>query len=109
MDIKRYRDSESFEFGHLVIRDMTPPAFDVATFSEVEVPIGADNPPYAAPAKDKVYIGAAGEIEFDIDGESVRLRRGDVLVIRQGEKYSYHNGGYEMGRLFLMQLPPEAG
>ena len=108
MEIKRYRDAESFEFGHLVIRDMTPPAFDIATFSEVEVPIGAVNPPYAAPANDKVYIGAAGEIEFNIDGEAVRLRRGDVLVIHKGEQYRYHNGGYELGRLFLMQLPADA-
>lgn len=107
MDIKRYGDSESFPFGHLVIRDMTPESFSQATFSEVEVPIGADNPPYAAPAKDKVYIGVSGDIEFNIGDRSVRVRRGDVLVIEHGEQYRYHNGGYEMGRLFVVQVPPE--
>jgi mannose-6-phosphate isomerase-like protein (cupin superfamily) len=106
VEIKRYRDAESFPFGHLTIRDMTPESVAPIAFSEVEVPIGADNPPYAARGKDKVYIGVAGEIEFNVDGETVRVRRGDVLAVGSDESYSYHNGGYEMGRLFLIQLPP---
>lgn len=109
MEIRRYRDAESFPFGHLTIRDMTPESVEPIAFSEVEVPIGADNPPYAAQGMDKVYIGVAGEIEFKVDGERVRVRRGDVLTVDRGEPYSYHNGGYEMGRLFLIQLPPKRG
>ena len=108
MEIKRYRDAESFPFGNLSIRDMTPGLFTQATLSEVEVPIGADNPPFAAPANDKVYVGVSGEIEFKIEGQTTRVRRGDVLVVHQGEQYSYHNGGYQMGRLFLIQVPPAA-
>lgn len=103
MDVKRYSEAESFPFGYLVIRDMTPPSMTGTTFSEVEVPIGAENPPYASADKDKVYVGVAGEIEFRMDGGTVRLQRGDVLVVARGETYSYHNGGYEMGRLFLIQ------
>ena len=107
MEIKRYRDAESFPFGHLTVRDLTPALFTQATMTEVEVPIGAENPPYAAPANDKVYVGVSGEIEFSIDGGATRLGPGDVLVIHRGETYSYHNGGYEMGRLFVIQVPPE--
>jgi len=106
VEIKRYGDAEAFPFGHLTIRDMTPRLFTQATLSEIEVPIGADNPPYAAPTNDKVYVGVSGEIEFKIDGEIARLRRGDVLVIHRNEKYSYHNGGYETGRLLVIQVPP---
>jgi mannose-6-phosphate isomerase-like protein (cupin superfamily) len=47
----------------------------------------------------------SGEIEFVVGGDHVRVARGDVLVVRSGEQYSYHNGGYEMGRLFLLQVP----
>ena len=36
MELKRYRDAESFQFGNLVVRDMTPALFDVATFSHLE-------------------------------------------------------------------------
>ena len=105
MEINRYRETASFPFGNLVVRDMTPESFGSASFAEVEVPIGAANPPYAAAGKDKVYVGITGEIEFMVDGASVRVTRGDVLVVRAGEQYSYHNGGYEMGRLFLMLSP----
>ncbi len=105
MEIKRYAEAGAFPFGHLVIRDMTPDSFERLSLAEIEVPIGAENPPYAAAGNDKVYVGVTGEIEFVIDGESTRVARGDVLVVRSGEQYSYHNGGYEMGRLFLMQVP----
>ncbi len=105
MELLRYEDARSFPFGHLVVRDMTPASFERLSLAEVEVPIGADNPPYAAAGNDKVYVGIAGDIEFSIEGEPVRVTRGDVLVIRSGEQFSYHNGGYEMGRLFLLQVP----
>jgi mannose-6-phosphate isomerase-like protein (cupin superfamily) len=105
VEINRYADAVTFPIGHLTVRDMTPDSFGSLSLAEVEVPIGADNPPYAAADKDKVYIGITGDIEFVIDGTSTRVARGDVLVIRTGEQYSYHNGGYEMGRLFLIQAP----
>ena len=109
MKLKRYDDTEGIQFGHLLIRDMTPEMFTKATMTEIEVPVGADNPPYAALTNDKVYVGISGDIEFNIEGESVRLRRGDVLVINQGEQYRYHNGGYEFGRLFVIQVPHAGG
>lgn len=105
MELKRYTDAESFPFGNLVVRDMTPSLFDVATFTEIEVPIGADNPPFAAESSDKVYVGVTGDIEFTIGDEAVRLRPGDVLVIHAGDSFQYHNGGYAPGRLFVIQVP----
>ena len=105
MELKRYDEVESFPFGNLEIRDMTPSVFREAKMAEVEVPIGADNPPYASAENEKVYVGMSGDIEFKVAGESVRIRRGDVLVINRGEQYSYHNGGYEQGRLFVIQAP----
>ena len=107
MELKRYGDADSFQFGNLVIRDMTPSLFDVATFAEVEVPIGADNPPYAAEDNDKVYVGVAGQIEFSIGDDTVRVGPGDVLVIHAGDQFRYHNGGYAPGRLFVIQVPKE--
>lgn len=107
MELKRYAEATSFPFGHLVVRDMTPESFARLSLAEVEVPIGAENPPYAAAEKDKVYVGISGEIAFVVGGESTRVTRGDVLVVRAGEQYSYHNGGYEMGRLLLLQVPSD--
>lgn len=105
MELLRYEDAQTFPFGHLLVRDMTPESFNKLSLAEVEVPIGAENPPFAAADADKVYVGIAGEIEFVIGDETARVKRGDVLVVRSGELYSYHNGGYEMGRLFLLQSP----
>ena len=107
MEIKRYAEAGSFPFGHLVVRDMTPGSFERLSLAEVEVPIGADNPPYAAAKNEKVYVGITGEVEFVVEGDAVRVGRGDVLVVRAGEQYSYHNGGYEMGRLFVLQVPAD--
>ncbi len=104
MELKRYRDTASFPFGHLTIRDMTPEKL-YASMAEIEVPIGADNPPFAAIGKKKVYVCISGEIEFEIAGGRARLGRGDVLLVEAGEQYSYHNGGYEPGRLLLLQIP----
>ena len=105
MELKRYADAASVQFGNLVIREMTPSLFDVATFTEIEVPIGADNPPYAAEINDKVYVGVEGEIEFSIGRTAVHVGPGDVLVIHAGDSFSYHNGGYAPGRLFVIQVP----
>ena len=105
MELMPYRDAGSFPFGHLTIRDMTPPSLYAASMAEIEVPIGADTPPFAAIDKKKVYVGVSGEIEFDIEGDHVRVRRGDVLLVEKGEQYSYHNGGYEPGRLLLLHIP----
>ena len=105
MELRRHIEAGTVPFGHLQIRDLTPEGLRVASMAEVEVPIGADNPPFAAADKKKVYVGIAGEIEFDVGGDTVRVRRGDVLLLEAGEAYSYHNGGYEPGRLLLLQIP----
>jgi len=52
-----------------------------------------------------LYVGITGDIEFRTGDETARVRRGDVLVVRSGERYAYHNGGYEMGRLLVLQVP----
>ncbi len=109
MKLHRYEDTATFPFGHLPVRDMVPEGLEGLSIAEIEAPIGADNPPYAAASADKVYVGITGDIEFRSGEETPRVRRGDVLLVRAGETYSYHNGGYEMGRLLLLQIPPEAG
>ncbi len=105
MELHRYEDAAPFQFGHLMVRNMTPDGFERLSIAEVEVTIGADNPPYAAASADKLYVGITGDIEFRTGEETARVRWGDVLVVRSGEHYAYHNGGYEMGRLLLLQVP----
>lgn len=105
MELRRRIDAEPAPFGNLLIRNVTPSDLKAASMAEIEVPIGADNPPFAGVEKQKVYVGITGEIEFVIEGTTVRIGRGDVLYVAPGESYSYHNGGYEAGRLLLLQVP----
>jgi len=71
----------------------------------VEVPIGAEHPPFAEQRKEKIYVGLEGQVEFTCEGETARVGPGDILVFTGGEQYSYHNGGYEPGRLLVLQRP----
>lgn len=105
MELKRYRDASVFEFGDLQIRELTPDVFDVASFAEIVVPVGADREPRVSAKEHRMYICFVGEIEFSVNGESIRLATGDVLHISEGETYGFHNGGYQDGRLLLIRVP----
>ena len=105
MELKPYKEETPFPFGTLEVKDMTPKTFTRLSIAVVEVPIGAEHPPFAEQRKEKIYVGLKGEVAFTCDGETVRVGPGDVLVFTGGEQYSYHNGGYEPGRLLVLQRP----
>ena len=105
MELKIYRDESPFPFGTLRVRNMTPKSFAELSISVVEVPIGGEHPPFAEQRNEKAYVGLSGEVLFSCDGETALVTRGDVLVFEAGEQYSYHNGGYEPGRLLVLQRP----
>ena len=105
MELKTLRDADAFPFGNLTVRDMTPATFTRLSVAVVDVPIGAENPPFAEQRKEKIYVGLEGEIQFTCDGETALVGPGDVLVFAGGEQYSYHNGGYQPGRLLVLQRP----
>lgn len=107
MERTAHDDATPFAFGNLEIRDVTPSGLNRVKLAQIEVPIGADNPPFAAAGADKVYVCMRGEVEFVIEGETARLGAGDVLLVEANEQYSYHNGGYEPAWLTLIQLQHE--
>ena len=105
MELKTYDGVTPFPFGTLAVRDMTPATFTQLSMAVVEVPIGAEHPPFAEQRNEKIYVGLRGQMEFTCDGETALVGPGDVLVFDGGEKYSYHNGGYEAGQLLVLQRP----
>lgn len=105
MELKTYDNEAPIPFGTLSVTDMTPTTFTRLSMAVVEVPIGAEHPPFAEQRNEKIYVGLNGQIEFTCDGETARVGPGDVLVFSGGEQYSYHNGGYEPGRLLVLQRP----
>ncbi len=105
MELKSYDKAASFPFGNRTVRDMTPESFSQLSMAVVEVPLGADNPPFAEQRKEKIYVVLEGEVEFTSGEESALVGQGDVLVLSGGEQYSYHNGGYVPARLLVLQRP----
>ncbi len=105
MELRKYQDEAPFPFGMLSVRDMTPGMFTRLSMAVVEVPIGAEHPPFAEQRKEKIYVGLRGEVQFTCEGETALVGPGDVLVFSGGEQYSYHNGGYEPGQLLVLQRP----
>ena len=105
MELKRYNDAIPFEFGDLQLRELTPDVFDIASFAEIVIPIGADRERRKSEKDHRIYICFAGEIEFSVDSETFRMTPGDVLHIASGETYGFHNGGYEPVRLLLIRVP----
>lgn len=105
MELRKYADAAPFIFGDLELRELTPDSFSDASFAEIVVPIGADREPRVNAKTHRMYICFAGEIEFTVNGEAVRLETGDVLHIAEGERYGFHNGGYQVGRLLLLRVP----
>ncbi len=105
MEFRRYEDAAPFLFGDFELRELTPDAFGAASFAEVIVPIGADRTPRVSEKDHRMYVCLVGDIEFEVEDEVLRLTRGDVLHIDKGERYGFHNGGYEEGRLLLIRVP----
>ena len=112
MELKRYADVAPFAFADIELRELTPDAFDGASFAEIVLPIGVERPSRENAKDHRMYIGVRGDIEFVVDEESFHLTPGDVVHIDKGETYGFHNGGYEEGRLLLIRVPgpelPEA-
>lgn len=108
MEIKRYSDAAAFEFADFTLRELGPESVEEASMAEIFLPIGADRPPRISRKRHRIYVCLAGEIEFMVSEQVVRLTRGDTLYISQGEEYGFHNGGYEDGRLLLIRMPGPA-
>lgn len=105
MELKQYAQATPFMYGDFELRELTPDAFDVASFAEIIVPVGADRTRRVSEKDHRVYVCLVGDLEFTVDDTTMRLGAGDVLHIDNGETYGFHNGGYEEGRLLLIRVP----
>lgn len=105
MELKRYEDAGEFVFADFTIREISPDAFDVGSVAEIIVPMGVERPARRNQKKHRLYVILQGDIEFRVEGETLRLSQGDSIHIGVGEEYGFHNGGYEEGRLLLIRMP----
>lgn len=105
MHLTRHADIAPYQFADLFLRELSPEPMQAGSIAEITVPIGVERPRRTSQKIDRVYVGLAGEVEFTVDGQSVRLGEGDVIHIAQGEEYGFFNGGQEEARLLLFRSP----
>ncbi len=105
MELKRYAEITPFTYGDFELRELTPDAFEAASFAEIIVPVGADRTRRVSDKDHRMYVCLVGDLEFNVDDTVVHLCSGDVIHIDKGETYGFHNGGYEEGRLLLIRVP----
>ncbi|MFC2144104.1 cupin domain-containing protein [Acidobacteriota bacterium] len=94
-----------FDFNGLEIRDYTADRLGSSSFAEITVPAGVRHRRAWSRRSDKYYFGLQGRLQFMVDDRAVDLAAGDLLVIRQGERFSYENRTEEVAKLLLVHTP----
>ena len=105
MDLVRPRDVTPFEFGGLLIRDLTSESLDSASLAQINLAPGIAHPRAKSVRSDKLYVCIEGTVAFSTDSGSVRLEPMDLLVIRKNEWFEYRNGSGEPAVLLLVHAP----
>ncbi len=82
MELKNYKDEAPFPFGTLTVKDMTPETFTQLSMAVVDVPIGAEHPPFAEHRKDR-YIRTSRALDWAAQAPSPEQRRNRLATIRR--------------------------
>jgi mannose-6-phosphate isomerase-like protein (cupin superfamily) len=100
-----HKSVKPFNFGGLEIRDFTVESSSSSSFAEITVPIGVRHRRAWSRRSDKYYFGLQGTLQFMVDDRAVELAAGDLLVIRQGDRFSYENRSEEVAKVLLVHTP----
>lgn len=101
-----YHDSvEPIDFDGLRIFDYTSGRPWSSSLAVIEVRPGARHKEAWSRRSDKYYLVTAGEIEFVIDGTQHAMAAWDFCFVRQGQRFSYVNGGSRPAMLVLFHTP----
>ena len=104
----RTADSEPFDFGGLLIRDLTADQSLSASVAHIDIPAGIEHPKAMSTKSDKYYVCTGGTVLFACDGREVRLTASDLLVIPANEWFQYRNDSGECTHVVLFHVPPFA-
>ncbi|MGC9313406.1 MAG: cupin domain-containing protein [Sediminispirochaetaceae bacterium] len=103
--IIRERDIKEFDFHGLKIREYLAGSGEKSSFSVIEVPAGASHQLSWSKRSDKYYYIVEGSIEFTMDGQTSIFDKGDLCIVRQGEKFMYANNSDTQATLVLVHTP----
>lgn len=101
----RHEAQQPVDFDGLRIVDYTAHQNGSSSLAEITVPAGVRHARAWSRRSDKYYYVINGTISFTIDEETFDARSGDVCIIRQGQRFSYHNNGRNDAKLILIHTP----
>jgi mannose-6-phosphate isomerase-like protein (cupin superfamily) len=96
---------QPIDFDGLEIRDYTADRDGGSSFAEIIVPAGIRHRRAWSMRSDKYYFGLQGKLTFTIGDQAVELAAGDLLIIRQGDRFSYENRTEEVAKVLLVHTP----
>lgn len=102
-----HSDAARHEWHSLTITEVVPASSRAeGSLVEVNVPGTVRHPRARSTRCQSIYYCAAGELDFEVDGTTMAVGPGDVVVIEPGEWYAYANRGNEPARLLSVNVPP---
>jgi mannose-6-phosphate isomerase-like protein (cupin superfamily) len=107
----RRSEVQPFDFDGLRIHDYTAGLTVSSSVAVVHVEPGGGHREAWSRRSEKYYFVLSGEIQATVDGEAHELRFGDVLLVRQGQRFAYRNTTTDCASLLLVHSPsfdPEA-
>ncbi len=101
-----YSNVTPFDFMGLQIRELTPDGLVSASVAEVEIAPGVQHETARSIRSDKLYVCIEGGISFRVEERDIKLEPRDLLLIRRGEWFSYHNDNDTVSRVIVIHIPP---
>jgi mannose-6-phosphate isomerase-like protein (cupin superfamily) len=102
--VKR-RSLKPIDFDGLSIVDYTAGKAASSSVAVIDVPPGARHAEAWSRRSDKYYVVTAGALHFEVEGIEFDATAGDFILVRQGERFRYHNGRREPAALVLVHTP----
>jgi mannose-6-phosphate isomerase-like protein (cupin superfamily) len=93
------------DFDGLEIHDYTADLEVSSSIAEISVSPGVRHRPSWSRRSDKYYYLIEGRLSFVLGEEQLELAAGDCCIVRQGDRFSYHNPTHERTRLLLVHTP----
>ena len=103
--IIRESEVEQFDFDGLKIQDYTATCDEKSSFAVISVYPRMRHKLSWSKRSDKYYYMIAGEIDFIVDGKAFVLSKGDLCIIKKGEKFKYQNTSKEIIKMILIHTP----
>ncbi|MBN2224991.1 MAG: cupin domain-containing protein, partial [Deltaproteobacteria bacterium] len=95
----------AIDFDGLSIFDYTSNCTEKSSFAVINVPPDVSHRLSWSKRSDKFYYVMDGKIDFMVNGETYILNKGDLGIVKKGDKFRYKNDSNEPVLLILVHTP----